>query len=172
MFEKDIISINMSKSMSQMVNEVSFWNGLPSSDGSYIAKKYSNSASQLKYGRWAETKNDSRYKITSSADDAMARYINNFKDPVNTVEMEIADNNFGLGYDIESIKPGQTCKVRNISANNALSGNMLITSVEYKFSSVKIVVADVRTFLERSIFELAKKQQAGDYITDSPNSYS
>ncbi len=172
MFGRDIIDIEFDKSIAQTVNGLLFWNGLPSSDPNYIAKYYSDNTSQQSYGRLIEVKSDNRYRDINSANDFAARYLANHKNPFNTVVLEIADSNFGLGYDIESIKPGHTCKIRNIAANNALSGNMLITSVEYKFTSVKIVVADVRTFIERSIFELSKKQQENKYQTDGPNSYA
>ncbi len=172
MFGKDIIDIKFDKSISQTTNGMLFWNGLASSDANYIAKSYSDSASQTTYGRLVEIKNDNRYRDVNSANDYASRYLGNYKNPFNTVELEIADSNFGAGYDIESIKPGQTCKVRNIDSNNALSGNMLITKVTYNFTSAKIVVADVKTYIERTAFELSKKQQEGKYQTDGPNAYS
>jgi hypothetical protein len=173
MFERDIVSFKFGRSITDMVNQVNFWNGEPSGSGTYIAKKYVDSVSQGKYGIWGEFKNDSRYTVVASVDDFSDRLFENFADPLTPMEVVLADSNGGFGgYDIDSIKPGNTCKFQNYNPNSIIDGVKIITSVDHGFDSVKLVIEDMRAFIDRSVYELAKKQHQSDYSQDGPNTYS
>lgn len=169
MFGKDIRSITFSKSIAQMRNVLNFWNGVPTGSGG-IARSFIDSNSIVSYGKQVETKRDNRYTVSASVDDYGNRFIANNKDPFNTVEFDVLDSNYGNGYNIESIKPGHTCLIQNIAANNALTSNMIITQVEYNGTYAKIVCQDVKKFVERALYDL--KNRIEDLaFQDGPTTY-
>ncbi len=85
--------------------------------GVAMYRMYSNSASISSYGIHAEKVVDQRVSLTTTADIIANRIINRKKDPEIRTTITILDNNgwdSGKGYDIESIKPGQTMRIKNL----------------------------------------------------------
>lgn len=156
MFRRNIADIEIVKSIVNMKNTLIFWNGRQKEDPLYISKGYGDSTSQASYGRQTEKKREHRFDKTSSADAFANRYIASLKDPIKNLTFKVLDSNFySGGYDIEKIKPGQTCKILNINPNSVLSNNMIITKVTYNISDVEIEVSDYKQYLDRTLNELA-----------------
>ena len=89
------------------------------SAGVPMYRVYSNTSSIEAYGIHVTKKVDQRVALTSSADIISNRIINSKEDPEIRTTLVVVDNNgsnhtHGLGYDIESIKPGDTMRIRNI----------------------------------------------------------
>jgi len=109
---KDVISIIPEKSGENMVNRVYFTGGDVS--GTTLYKKYERTSSISTYGLHAEKYIDSRVTNETTADIIAASILDKGDTPETRTTLVIRDNNGfndGRGYDIESIKPGDTCKV-------------------------------------------------------------
>lgn len=102
------------KRTESLVNRVFFMGGDPGT-GERVYKKYTRSGSVTSYGKWDRRIVDERVKLTATMDDIANRILDTFDAPEVRVVVKILDNNNeqGKGYDIESIKVGQTCKILN-----------------------------------------------------------
>jgi hypothetical protein len=151
---KDIESLSIDRNIQETKNGILVTNGLSVNDPEYLFKVTKDTSSISTYGRKYQIYRDSRLKYTGGAGTEYAnRFINLYKDPLNTVTIKVLDSNLAGGYDIESIKPGDTCKVLNIASNEALTNNMLITKVTYNINTVELTIVDTIKYLERSIFD-------------------
>lgn len=173
---KDLESIRVNSSTLQMINGLIFWNGLQKEDPEYISKYYSDSTSQTAYGRKVFARQDGRFKArTGSADELMNREINAYKNPLVSVTLRVIDNSamYGnYGYNIESIKPGQTCKVLNVASGSALGSNMLITKVTYGLSYVDLEVANAKEYLDRNLLSISQTASQRMFSESGPSTYS
>lgn len=102
------------KRTESLVNRVFFMGGDPGT-GSNLYKKYTRSGSVSSYGKWDRRIIDDRVKLSATMDDIATRILDNFDAPEIRIVVKILDDNNeqGKGYDIESIKVGQTCKILN-----------------------------------------------------------
>ena len=85
--------------------------------GVSMYRVYSNTGSITSYGIHATKVVDQRVSLTATADIIANRVINHKKDPEIRTTITILDSNGWdreKGYDIESIKPGQTMRIKNI----------------------------------------------------------
>jgi len=85
--------------------------------GVAMYRVYSNTGSIASYGIHSTKLVDQRVSLTATADIIANRVINHKKDPEIRTSITILDNNgwdSGKGYDIESIKPGQTMRIKNL----------------------------------------------------------
>jgi len=99
-----------------LVNRVYFVGG-DTGGGVILYRMNDNDASVSAYGIRAEKKVDQRVTTTTTADIMANRTINSKKDPEIRTTLIVIDNNGSdplLGYDIESIKPGDTMIIRNL----------------------------------------------------------
>jgi len=99
-----------------LINRVYFVGG-DIGGGELLYRMNDNDASIASYGIRAEKKVDQRVTSTTTADIMANRLINSRKDPEIRTTAIIVDNNGSnalLGYDIESIKPGDTMIIRNL----------------------------------------------------------
>jgi len=102
-----------------VINQV-YFTGNTTEAKTGLFRVYSNSGSIDTYGRHAIHQVDGRVTLSATADTMANRIINNKKDPEIRTRLTILDNNGELenkGYDIESIRPGQTLKIRNIKGS-------------------------------------------------------
>lgn len=109
---KDIISIVPENSSENMVNRIYFTGGDDASS-SPIYKKYERTSSISTYGLHATKYVDSRITDPATADIVAGAILDRGDVPEVRTTIVIRDNNAedGKGYDIESIKPGDTMKV-------------------------------------------------------------
>lgn len=120
-------------SMENIINGVLTW------DNDTVYRYVANSDSQALYGRRIKRNNMNSATGVDSMDKKAQSIIGEDAEPKSSVIITLADNNefetFGdlAGYDIESVKPGQTCRVTGIDEISGafLSKNMTIRKVTY-----------------------------------------
>ncbi len=165
-FGRHFNAIKVEKSLEKVRNFFLIWNGEPAG-GSCVYKHYQDDASISLYGRRAETINDYGIDNSDAADKIGAKLLAESKDPEVKVICTIVDNNEdnNMGYDIESIQPGDTCSFYGFDSSLAeiFQDNMLITNVNYKLGAVEIEVEIIKS----GIVDL--QEQQGKQIHDSSN---
>jgi len=144
-FGKHFKNVKVTKSIEKIRNALLFWNGIVGVGEIY--KLYSNAESILKHERRVEKVTDSRVGSESTADVIGNRFVNLHKDPAIAVEVEIIDSNIAdenkmVGYDIETIDPGDICNFHgfNESLSDIFYEDMMITKVDYKLDRAIITV--------------------------------
>jgi predicted secreted protein len=169
---KDISKLEVNRNIRDTRTNYLFYNGKDAGDGALIYRKYTRAGTSAKYGRRFELVKDSRFTTTASVDDLADKYLDTYENPLEIVTLEIIDSNLGGGYDIESIKAGDTFKVLNISDTSGLSGNMLITSVTYGIDYVKIVATDAYKYVERELEKQRQNQILNNFGDNMPTAYT
>lgn len=161
---KNIKSIKISKTADAIKNVILIWDG--QAGGTY--NHYENSASITTYGRRVEKKVDANIKDSATMDNIGNSFLNENKDPKVRMELEIADNNENaLGYDIESIEPGDTCRIVGLDVDGIVLGeNMIIKEVIYQLTSVRLIIDMEKTYdMQQNILkiesELAEQRSEG-----------
>jgi hypothetical protein len=154
---KDIISLKIDEDILNMVNDIAIW------DGGSIAKRFVSPFSIQMYGRLAgDNIRDSRLS-SIGIDNLGTRIISTQAFPPNQqVEIEVLDSEAG-GYDLKSIKVGDTCKILNINANSGLSKIMVITKKVDYLDKAKLTISDVSAYTSRELYDLKKQQQQVNY---------
>jgi hypothetical protein len=86
--------------------------------GKGFYKKYSNSGSVAAYGRYSQKIVDEKVVDVATADIMANAILNKMASPEIRITARIIDNNNndGFGYDIESLKVGDTCKIFNATS--------------------------------------------------------
>ena len=95
------------------------------------------------------------------------KYLDSSSQPLSAVSFIIFDNNSGIGYDIESIKPGDTCRILNLSSNLDIGENLIITTTEYHLDYIKVVVEDRRQFITRQLMDINRRLNNQEYSSSS-----
>lgn len=148
-FGRHFNKVKLSDSLENLRNFFLLWNGEPTAG--IVYEHVQDAGSIAQYGRMAATDNDYGVNDTGGADAIGAKFISESKDGEITMVATIIDNNGpgGMGYDIESIQPGDTCTVNGFPDTVAqfFRDNMLITDVQYSPSSVQITVEIVKSGL-------------------------
>lgn len=108
---KDVVTIIPEKSAENMCNQLYFTGG--DVGGTPLYKKYTRSSSITNYGMYANKIADSRVTDEDTMDIMAAAILDRGDVPETRTTLVIRDNNTtdSRGYDIESIKPGQTCRI-------------------------------------------------------------
>jgi len=137
-FGRHFSKVYVDRSLEKVRNVVLIW------DGDTTYKQYTDPASIALYGRRTERINDYGISDVDAANALGAKFLAENKEPGVKLTCTIVDNNNeqGLGYDIESIQPGDTCSMQGFSStlSDIFRDNMLITSVRYSLGSVEIEV--------------------------------
>lgn len=166
-FGKDVSSLETTKSVDDIKNELIFWNGLQPDDAHFLSTRYYNTSSITDYWNRFDSLTDGRITDATSANEFGSTYINAYKSPNISMKFEVKDNNYGDGYDIESIEPGNTCKILNLEDSSVVGDNMVITSVEYTPEKAIVYVSDLREITGRSLTNLRRKLDTTIY-SDRP----
>lgn len=157
-FKRHFHKVHVEHSLEKVRNFLLLWNGKQAGDSVY--EHYQDDESLGKYGRRAERSSDYGIIDTTSADLLGARFIADNKKPDIRVTCTIVDNNEdeSMGYDIESIQPGDTCSLYGFAPgfDDIFQDNMLITAVNYSLNSVEITVEIIKS----SLLELQTKQDS------------
>jgi hypothetical protein len=127
---KDIISIVPEKSLENMCNCLYFTGG--DVGGVPIYKKYKRQGSIDTYGLYAQKYIDSRVTDPTTMDIIANSILDRGDAPETRTTLVIRDNNAsdGRGYDIESIKPGDTCKVIGFNKSNSSLWDIAVWNVD------------------------------------------
>jgi hypothetical protein len=171
-FGKNVASIQVSKNIRDVANQVVLWNG--QTGGSAILRSYDDSASQTAYGLRMEKKTDSRWANADTMDLVGQSFINERKDPNIRVIVNIIDSNGNdVGYDIESIEPGDTCKFLNLPDTfTTLGSNLTISSVRYTLGMVTLTLEELSQTLTKKISDVIREEQERQYNNNDLTSYT
>lgn len=154
---RDIASMSVDYSIRDLRNNLVFTNGLAVNDPEVIQSLYTDNTSGTTYGSRVEFKRDDRYKAsTGSVAEYASKFLNTYKDPLSTLVLRIIDSNLGGGYDIESIKVGDTCKILNVENIASLTDNMIITNINYAIDYIDITIIDAQKYIQRVVQETSK----------------
>jgi len=137
-----IESLQIDYSMENIVNGVLTW------DNDTVYRYIANAGSQALYGRRIQKETMPSATGIDAMDKQAQSILGEKANPRSSIIIVLADNNefekFGdlAGYDIESVKPGQTCRIVGIDelAGSFLSKNMLIRNVTYYPTSAVLEV--------------------------------
>lgn len=163
-FGVQIASIS-SKIDADVQNKLLFWNGLLEEDTNFLQKLYKNSDSAgLYFPRYAKL-TDSRIIDETYADELGNAYVNANKDPNITLTFTVKDDNFDPkhGYDIESLNPGDTLKIKNLPSEIIYSDNLLITQVDYEGTYAKVSVNPSRAETSKSLTDIRRSLDTAVY---------
>lgn len=119
---KEISQMDTWRRAEDIVNKVYFLGGDTGGEN-YLYRVYENQSSIDAYGLHAIKLSDERVTNNTTADIVANRQINLRSEPEIRTTVTILDNNgdnASFGYDIESIRPGQTMKIKNI--NQGIAG--------------------------------------------------
>lgn len=144
-FGRHFTSVRVEQSMEKIRNFVLVWDG--TNVGTY--KHYQDDDSILTYGRRVEVVTDYGIEDSNAADAIGAKFLAENKDPDVKVVCKIMDNNGNsdVGYDIESIEPGDTCSFYGFAAgvSDNFRDNMIITRVNYQIDYAEIEVQLIKS---------------------------
>lgn len=153
-FGKHFKKVHVEHSLEKVRNFLLLWNGPAGS----IYSHYQDDDSIATYGRRVQTENDYGIQSSGAASLLGTRFLADNKSPDVKVTCTIIDNNLdaAMGYDIESIQPGDTCSFYGFAPgfDDIFKDNMLITEVNYTMDSVEITVEIIKS----SLLELQNKQ--------------
>lgn len=116
---RDVVLLEPQKRVNSLVNKIYFRGG--EVGGSPFYKKYTRSGSISTYGTYAEKLIDQRVTVEATADTMADSLLDALEAPEIRTRIIVIDNNGsddGLGYDIESIKVGQTAKVQGFTTQD------------------------------------------------------
>lgn len=136
-------AVKAQRGVEKVKNSLLLWNGETISP---IYKRYEDSNSVALYGKRTEVVDDYGISDEATADMLAANYLTENKEPEIVLTVEIFDNTEnpdGKGYDLENIKPGDTCKFVGFSEgfiSRYLTENMLITSIIYSLDKVELTI--------------------------------
>jgi hypothetical protein len=143
------------KTMRDLKNAVRFIGGVASGESQFYKVYDKNttvpnlsylSSSESSYGRREYVMVDTRVIDEDTADAMATAYLETYYEPAIRATIDILDNNGdnqNIGYDIESIKPGDTCRIIDPkfqagSQSYALNKVMIIQTVQYDFDKVTL----------------------------------
>lgn len=143
---KNIISMEPIKRSENIVNKVYFIGG--ETGGVQLYKVYNDTASQNTYGVFSKKMVDQRVTVEATASVMANREIQRNKLPETRARLEIADSNgwnLERGYDIESLKVGDTIQIKNLNfgAEGITFWDLDYWDTDYWDSTLQYTLADV-----------------------------
>lgn len=154
LLSKHIANIRVSKVADSIKNILLLF------DGDVTYKQYKDDTSIALYGRRVKQETDINIKDSATMDNYGASFIEENKEPKIRLEIDIIDNNESdKGYDIESINPGQTCKITGITPDGDIfSDNMIITEVVWYLDRATLIIETDKDFdFNRFILDIDKQ---------------
>ena len=116
---KHISYVNPKKRLEDVYNRVYFVGGVPPSENQ-LYRLYNRTGSQGTYGIKAIKMIDQRVTLDETADTMVGRFLDANEAPRIRTSLRIMDNNGenpDLGYNIESINPGDTLSIENLKSS-------------------------------------------------------
>jgi hypothetical protein len=173
---KHLTSINAYKTIRDLYNAVRFIGGTPTG-AVQLYKKYEDTVSINRYGRREYVWIDQNVAVAATADAMANDFLTANSLPFVRATMTILDNNGDdqeRGYDIESIKPGDTCKVLDPDAtagaqSYALNQVMLIQTVQYDGDTVTLELTKRAPWVAKRIQDIYRDMN-GNVLVSTPTS--
>lgn len=112
---QEIQSLRARQDITRLANTVYFVGGTPAGSPQ-VYKKASRTGSISSYDEWDTKEVDLRVTVEATADLVMDKILDERDSPQLVFELEILDSNNtnGKGYDIESIRPGNTIQIKGL----------------------------------------------------------
>ncbi len=151
---KDVARIQASKAADSIKNVLLLF------DGGSNYKQYIDDTSVYQYGRRVKQITNNDIINVATMDNIGASFLAENKDPKVRIEIDIIDNNeSGKGYDIESINPGDTCKITGIIPDGQIfNDSMIIREVVWTIGKATLIVETESTFdINRFILSINKQ---------------
>ncbi len=132
-------------------------------------KKYSDAGSVANYGVFAIKYIDEQVTTDAVSSVIANRIINTFKDPEVRVQIKVSDNNgdgykASQGYDIESIKVGDTCQIKNATSKADTKWDEAIFDIDVfdyditNSSSLVLQIMKIEYTPDNVLLELSNRQ--------------
>ena len=160
---KDIANMDIVENVDGIINYYILWNGLQVDDEHYLSKVYYSGASVTSYWKRFEQATDGRLKDETYMDQLGEAFVTANKDVNKAITLVVKDNNYGEGYDIESIHAGDTIRILNTDDSDLYSGNLVVTSLTYTPEYVTLQIADSRTITSRKLNDIRKRMDTTVY---------
>ena len=148
---KEIFFIEPQKRIESVVNRIYFTGGVPEGETDPLFSRYERPASIQQYGLRAVKKSDQRVTVQGTAD----TICNNVLDALENVEIRtvirVKDNDYDRdnGYDIESIKVGDSCQIRNYQDSfNSSKWDIMLWDTDYWDFNVRNITEAVMQIVE------------------------
>lgn len=154
---KDVYSLEVEESIDDITNLFILWNGLQVDDDRLLAYGYYNGASQTAYWLRFKKQTDGRLTDSTSMNALGTAFITANKNPNKLIKLKIKDNNYGEGYDIESIKVGHRLQILNNDNPDLYNGTLLVTGITYTPEYLTVMVADERSLTSRELSKIRKE---------------
>ncbi len=171
-FGKHFSEIEIERSITRPRNVLLLWASVSADP----YKSYSDAISIAKYGRQVERVTEDSIQDEATMDLVGSRFIAQNKDVEVRIRASIIDSNGvpGIGYDIESIQPGDTCAFYNFDSTfqSLFRYNMIITEIYYTPDYAQITVEPVRMTTVSDITARLKEQISEEKSSGIPASYT
>lgn len=131
---KEIFYIEPQKRIENIVNRIYFVGGVPEGQDTALYGRYDRPVSIANYGLYAIKKTDERVTLQDTMDTIANSILDAQQDPEIRTVIRVKDNEFSrdFGYNIESIKVGDTCQIRNYQdAFSASKWDVMSWDIDY-----------------------------------------
>ena len=129
---RDVASIIVAKNIQSIYNVILVWGYDIDAGGTIAYKEYKDDLSIAQYGRRVYQTTLYNVKDEDTMDNLGNSILQENKDPTIKITLEIIDGNENdKGYDIDSIDPGETCKIANLKEGDLFNDNMFIKAVNW-----------------------------------------
>lgn len=112
---KEVFYIEPQKRIENVINRIYFIGGIPIGETEPMYGRYERSASIQAYGMRSVKKTDERVKLQATMDTIAGNILDAQENPELRTVIRVKNNDYDRenGYDIESIRVGDTCQIRN-----------------------------------------------------------
>lgn len=148
---KEIFYIQPAKRVENVVNNILFIGGVPDGQSEALYRRYQRPASIQNYGLKTIKKTDQRIKLTETMDIVADSILDALEIPEIRTVIRVKDNDYDRdsGYDIESIKIGDTCKIRNYQDSfNSSKWDVMLWDVDFWDFNVRNLTEAVMQIVE------------------------
>jgi len=151
---KDLTALQIEENSDDIKNYYVLTNGLQATDTNNLAKGYYSATSVASYWKRFEKQVDGRVTDATYMDLLGDAFVTANQNENKLITFSIRDNNYGQGYDIETVHVGDTVRILNSKNVDLYSGNLVITGLTYTPQKLDVIVADARSITSRSLTDL------------------
>lgn len=171
-YRRDFTNFAIETSADEIKNNLLFWNGLAVGQQNYISHLYTDAESVAGYGHRFSKERDDRITVSGTANALANAFLAVNAVPIRSVELTVLDNSYGAGgYDIETIKPGDTATIRGLPSTIEVPENIQIVSVDYSPRKVRLTLVTEANIESRRMTYLKRDLESHLYSAAGPETY-
>jgi hypothetical protein len=162
---KEVENVRTNRRVEDLINTVYFVGGGDPS----LYRKYLDQTSIDTYGRYELLIVDERVTVVATAQTISQRIISQQKDPEVRTTFIVVDSNGPsnkLGYDIESIKPGETVRLENMTAGLSTIETVQILSIQYSPDSIEVEASSRLPKISKRIEDVSRNLEVSQTINN------